>query len=360
MRKHPKVFISYSQDSKAHADKVLQFSNRLRMEGIDTILDQYEAFPKEGWTRWMDRNITDSDFCLLICTELYYKRVMGIEEEGRGLGVRWEGHLIYQHLYQSGTKSAKFIPVVFEEKDLEYIPAPIRSYSHYVLTSEEEYDQLYWLLRSQPQTVKPELGRLRPLPEKQRKSLFIAGFIDIELWNKAIWKGTAFTHNTVMKEPPGLALLFENEAAAIDIFSGWQDRLGDFDRHNELRISIIEGNIPREGEGYTVHISANVHHILQHASKNEYEASRDLLMVMTRFNRMKPEKGSNHLNCFKESYRKFGSYLLLPGIINEQEVTMLHHLAILKKELELRTVSDIQSRNDLDAVVLPQYRDLQS
>ena len=36
----PKVFISYSHDSPEHADRVLDLSNRLRGEGIDTVLDQ--------------------------------------------------------------------------------------------------------------------------------------------------------------------------------------------------------------------------------------------------------------------------------------------------------------------------------
>ncbi|MFQ3543710.1 TIR domain-containing protein [Halobacillus rhizosphaerae] len=357
MGEHPKVFISYSQDSKLHADRVLSFSNRLRSEGIDTVLDQYELFPSEGWTRWMDRNIANADFCLLICTETYFKRVMGEDKPGKGHGVQFEGHLIYQHLFQAGTSSSKFIPVVFTEEDVQFVPVPIRSFSHFVITDKKDYEQLYWLLRGVNQTTKPKLGKLRPLPEKERKSLFITGFIDGELWNEAVWKGTAFTHNTVLKEPPGLALLFENEEAAISIFNGWIQRLGEYDRYNELRISIIEGDVPAEGKGYTVHISANVENILSKAVGSEEESSQDVLMVRTRFNRMHPSNGSKHLDYFKESYQKFGSYLLLPGVHHEGEVTILHHLAIHKKEVEFRKVKDIQSRNDLDAVILPQYRD---
>ena len=54
---NPKVFISYSQDSIEFADQVLQFSNHLRQEGIDTSLDQYEESPPEGWPRWMERQM---------------------------------------------------------------------------------------------------------------------------------------------------------------------------------------------------------------------------------------------------------------------------------------------------------------
>jgi hypothetical protein len=35
------VFISYSHDCDAHREKVLALSERLREDGIETILDQY-------------------------------------------------------------------------------------------------------------------------------------------------------------------------------------------------------------------------------------------------------------------------------------------------------------------------------
>jgi hypothetical protein len=40
--KNPTAFISYSHDSKEHQDKVLKLANKLRSEGIDCALDQYE------------------------------------------------------------------------------------------------------------------------------------------------------------------------------------------------------------------------------------------------------------------------------------------------------------------------------
>jgi hypothetical protein len=49
----PEVFVSYSQDSVEHMEQVLQLSNRLRNDGIDCSIDQYEVSPPEGWPRWM-------------------------------------------------------------------------------------------------------------------------------------------------------------------------------------------------------------------------------------------------------------------------------------------------------------------
>ena len=64
----PTVFISYSHDSPEHVELVLNFSDRLRYDGIDCILDQYETAPAKGWTRWMDKHIRDSDFVIMVCT----------------------------------------------------------------------------------------------------------------------------------------------------------------------------------------------------------------------------------------------------------------------------------------------------
>ena len=63
------VFISYAHDTPENAQKVLELSNRLRSEGVDCVLDQYEEAPPEGWPRWMDKKIRDAKFVLMICTD---------------------------------------------------------------------------------------------------------------------------------------------------------------------------------------------------------------------------------------------------------------------------------------------------
>ncbi len=169
-----KVFISYSHDSSEHADRVLELSDRLVNEGINCILDQYEDSPPEGWNMWMDRNIEDANFVLMICTETYYKRVTGEEESAKGLGVKWEGKLIYQHIYKSDSKNNRFIPVIFKSEHKEFIPTPLQDATHYCLDMADGYDDLYRRLTPQPITKKPQLGKLRTLPPRERKQNFFA------------------------------------------------------------------------------------------------------------------------------------------------------------------------------------------
>jgi hypothetical protein len=68
---HPKVFISYSHDSPEHAQRVLELANQLRADGIDCMIDQYVLVPEEGWTLWMERQIRNSNFILMVYTETY-------------------------------------------------------------------------------------------------------------------------------------------------------------------------------------------------------------------------------------------------------------------------------------------------
>ena len=165
----PTVFISYSHDSTEHANRVLKLADRLVSEGIDVILDQYEPAPPEGWPRWMDKHIRDADFVLMVCTETYYRRVMGEEKTGEGLGIKWEGNLIYQHIYQANTTNSRFIPVLFEYSKVEHIPTPLQGVTRHRVDTPDGYEDLYRQITNQPRVTKPKLGKLKSLPPRERK-----------------------------------------------------------------------------------------------------------------------------------------------------------------------------------------------
>jgi hypothetical protein len=97
--KPPKVFISYAHESAEHAARVLALADQLVSHGVDVILDQYDPVPKEGWPAWMQNSLAEADYVLLICSPAYYRRVMGKEAPGVGLGAQWEGKIIHDSLY---------------------------------------------------------------------------------------------------------------------------------------------------------------------------------------------------------------------------------------------------------------------
>lgn len=165
-----KVFISYSHDTTEHEKCVLDLSDRLRDDGIDANIDQYQTNPAEGWQLWMEKQIRDSQFVILVCTETYLKRVMK-EDEGRGKGVMWESTIVYSYLYDAGVVNEKFVPVVFSYENTKHIPTPLKPTTFYDASTDEGYESLYRRLTNQPNTTKPELGKLKSLPKKVVVSL---------------------------------------------------------------------------------------------------------------------------------------------------------------------------------------------
>jgi SEFIR domain len=165
----PKVFISYSHDSPEHQNRVLDFADRLRRDGIDAMIDQYIQSPPQGWPNWCDTEIRNADFVLMVCTETYRRRVDGEEGLTKGHGVLWEALLIKQYLYDSGSVNRKFVPILFADGLHEHVPSPVRGTSIYKIETEDGYEDLYRLLTDQPGVQKPDLGKLRRLRPRRRQ-----------------------------------------------------------------------------------------------------------------------------------------------------------------------------------------------
>ena len=145
-----RIFISYSHDSDEHKDKVLSLSKRLRLDGLDTALDQYiNGTPLQDWPRWMLDKLDEATHVLVICTEAYYRRFRGHEALNVGKGVDWEGALITQELYDAKSKTCKFVPVLFADNQEGFIPEPLRGKTRYILNSEQNYQALYDFLLGQ-------------------------------------------------------------------------------------------------------------------------------------------------------------------------------------------------------------------
>ena len=348
---NPVVFISYSQDSVAFADQVLAFSNKLRSEGIDAILDQYEEAPAEGWPRWMENSINRSDYVIVIGSKGYYEKIYGLVDQGKGRGVKWEGNLIYQKLYMSDTINTKYIPVIFDEKDLEYIPTPLQGSTYYNVSSEARFDKLYWRLRGVTAKEKPPLGKLRPLPEKERKTLLVSSLIDIETWDKAVWRGAGFLFGYMPL--PTLLLPFVNEKYATKIFKDWISVVGKDDTDEDIRIALVEGDVQGEPAGYYVVVGNNIDQVVKRAEENGTAIDDLMIFNVSRIIRANPRDNFQLFNHFKQVYKTTGEYLLMPAIVDDRtgRIKPLPEFGIHKKMLIYRNIADI-TENDQDAILL--------
>ncbi|UCC30990.1 MAG: TIR domain-containing protein [Phycisphaerales bacterium] len=177
----PKIFISYSHDSSQHQQRVLALSNRLRTDGFDCNIDQYEVSPNEGWPRWMSRQIREADFVLVVCTETYLRRFNGDEAPGVGQGVRWESMLTIQDLYDADSLNMKFVPVVFASADVAFIPKELRGATRVHLDGDSGYEQLLRRLLNVPPAERPPLGGRPPVAPRERQAAFFSPQPEVEI-----------------------------------------------------------------------------------------------------------------------------------------------------------------------------------
>jgi hypothetical protein len=164
--KSSRVFISYSHDSPEHKTRVLALATRLVTEGIDARLDQWVIDPEGGWPLWTERQIADADFVLLVCTDLYRKRVERADEVEGGAGSFWEANIIRKRLYDGKGVNGRFIPVFYGATGYSAIPEMLEGSSYYQVDTSDGYLGLYRRLTNQPEIERPELGGLVVLPRK--------------------------------------------------------------------------------------------------------------------------------------------------------------------------------------------------
>jgi tetratricopeptide (TPR) repeat protein len=136
---HPTCFISYSHDSEAHKQAVVEFAQALRRHGIDVTIDRFiEHAPPKFWPQWMYRQIQENDFVIAVVTETYARRFLGDEEPGTGLGAAWEGAIINAQIYRNFGGPVKFIPVVFDPSDRPLIPFPLSETNSYLIVRPDD------------------------------------------------------------------------------------------------------------------------------------------------------------------------------------------------------------------------------
>lgn len=162
-QKNPKALISYSHDSTDHKERVLAFCDRLRADGIDCVIDQFISSPEEGWPRWMINQISAADFVLIVATNEYNRRfVNGVD--GSGAGVRWEGLVITQEVYNAKSRNTKFIPIVLRASDIKFIPIILQGVTSYDVSSRQGYEDLYRHITGQPRACLRTPGPIHVLP----------------------------------------------------------------------------------------------------------------------------------------------------------------------------------------------------
>lgn len=363
MLEHPKVFISYSHENVDCENKILEFANRLRSEGIDANIDLYEESPAEGWPRWMENQINDSDFVLVVGSKSYFEKCY--LDSNKGKGISWEVNIVYQHIYGMSTINTKFIPIYFNKEDEQYILKPLKSFTFYNVGETEGFDKLYWRLRGVSKTQRPSLGKLRPLPEKVPKTLFFSTPIDLDKWNKAKWRGMLYLFYP--GDSPVLGLLYDNYVDAKAIFAEWRRNAKNEFVDDFIKIDYVTPPFPKNcwiyfdkekncGKGYFVHIGINPEGSINRAVACGLNPEKIVLTCVSRYQWMDELNGSKHRKLFQDL--SSDGYLVMPiGVkdknkpIEESNLIIDFDYAIRMKKVTFKTGLEIED-NDLCKAVL--------
>lgn len=350
-----KVFISYAWDTVEDSNKALNLANYLRTKhGINANIDQYEESPAEGWPRWMENQITNSDYVLIIANKAYWDKLY---QKSIGKGVTWETGIIYQHLYEAQGNNKRFIPIYFEKGNIQYIPTSIKSATHYDVSDEQQLLKLCNRINGIQNTVKPPLGN-RSLTPKERKNIFISTPINMNLWDKANWQGVVFLLDD-QKNPNDIIVGLQysgDEKAAMRIFKEWQDYV-NFDKH--IDIKFVEGDIEGLQKGYTCLIQPNLNEAALRMKESGIDIDDTLVVTISRFQRMSPTDDFRMFNIFKRLYKKCLPLKIIPIVLKNnalpfsiENCDLLYEFMVRVNNIEFIRAEDIKE-NSIEACVIP-------
>ncbi|MEV5893177.1 toll/interleukin-1 receptor domain-containing protein [Nonomuraea fuscirosea] len=152
----PRVFISYSHaPGPVHEKTVLELSQWLRKQKIDSWIDQYVAFPPQGWPDWCIEQLEAADYVLAVCEPKYCESFERRQSLDIGHGVAWEGRLITDWLYDHIVAGqSKVIPVVLRAEDRPtHIPRILKRYTTFNVGTMEGKGKLVDYLTDRPSIV---------------------------------------------------------------------------------------------------------------------------------------------------------------------------------------------------------------
>lgn len=133
----PKAFVSYSWDDDQHKERVAQLAANLRDDGVEIILDQWHAVPGDQLPEFMERQIRENDYVLIICTPNYR-----LKSDGRKGGVGYEGDIMTAEVHNQ-RNHRKFIPILAQGTWEDAAPSWLKGKYYIDLSSPDRYEKNY-------------------------------------------------------------------------------------------------------------------------------------------------------------------------------------------------------------------------
>ena len=156
-RQSPSCFISYAWEDDAHKAWVRTLAAKLRLNGVDAHLDQFELAPGADLPHFMESRIRDSDFVLLVCTPVFASKA----NSGTG-GVGYEKQIVTGQIFNGNVHDTKFVPLLRRGSAADALPSYLQSRIAIDFRDDgrftERLEELLRHLHGAPLYVAPEIG----------------------------------------------------------------------------------------------------------------------------------------------------------------------------------------------------------
>ena len=170
MTRNPKVFISYSHDSPEHKQWVSKLAVKLRRDGVDVILDQWNLGPDNDVTQFMEHGIKNSDRVLVICTDSYVRKA-NIGEVGFGDD---ELMIVTRRIVENKGIN-KFIPIVRQTLWEDKTPDFLKERVYIDFTDDDQFEKRFEELLHErllvPLLQRPDVPHIEVLSVKNYRAL---------------------------------------------------------------------------------------------------------------------------------------------------------------------------------------------
>lgn len=151
---HPKVFVSYSHDSKEHKSWVLKLSSDLRSHGVDVILDQWDLRLGDDLPFFMEQGLSSSSMILCVCSDQYVTKA----NAGKG-GAGYEKKILAAELMKD--VECNYVIPIMRNTSEKHLPTFLAGTKYLDFTGDDyigPYSELLTRIYDEDIKAKPALG----------------------------------------------------------------------------------------------------------------------------------------------------------------------------------------------------------
>lgn len=104
-----KVFLSYAWEDDDYRLWVKRLATRLREDGVEARLDAWHCRPTDDIPSFMNREVRNADWVLVLCSPAYRAKVHAAEEGLRISGAAWEAQLLGNRMFALSENKALIV-----------------------------------------------------------------------------------------------------------------------------------------------------------------------------------------------------------------------------------------------------------